>query len=153
MRTDEDNIFMLEALQEAKLAFSEGEVPVGAIIVKEGKIIGRGHNEKEEKHDVTSHAEIEAIRQAEQALGSWSLSGATLYVTLEPCIMCAGAIVQSRISRLVYGAEDPDRGAIVHALQSFEIFKKDNDPLVTRGVLQQECEDLLNRFFAEQRKR
>ena len=151
MNTDEK--FMSMALHEAQLAYDQGEIPVGCVIVADNQIIGRGHNKKEAKHDVTSHAEIEAIRQAEQAAGSWLLSGATLYVTLEPCIMCAGAIIQSRVSRLVYGAEDPDRGAVVHALQSFEIFKKDNDPLVTRGVLQQECEDLLNRFFAEQRKR
>ncbi len=149
---DLDLKFMEEALLEAAEAFREGEVPVGAVIVKGGKIIGRGHNQKEKKHDVSSHAEVEAIRNAEKELGDWDLSGATLYVTLEPCLMCAGAIIQSRISRLVYGAEDAERGAIVHTVQAFELYKKDSDPLVSRGILQKECETLLKRFFAEQRK-
>ena len=148
---EKDVIFMKEALKEAEAAFNDGEVPVGAVVVKDGQIIGRGHNRKEAKNDVSSHAEIEAIRAASSYLGSWSLSGCTLYVTLEPCLMCAGAIVQSRISRLVYGAEDIDRGAIVHTVQSFELYKKDNDPLVSRGVLQDECETLLKKFFALQR--
>ena len=149
---EQDVVFMREALEEAKLAFHSGEVPVGAVIVKDGRIIGRGHNEKEAKHDVSSHAEIEAIRNASAAVGSWSLQGTTLYVTLEPCLMCAGAIIQSRIGRLVYGAEDVERGAIAHTVQSFELYKKDNDPLISRGILREECENLLKEFFALQRK-
>jgi tRNA(adenine34) deaminase len=149
---DLDEKYMALALIEAEAAYQENEVPVGAILVMNNEVVGRGHNHRESKNEIHSHAEIEAIEDAAKKLGRWNLEGATLYVTLEPCLMCAGAIIQSKISRLVYGAEDPDRGAIVHTVQSFELYKKDNDPLVSRGILQQECETLLKEFFALQRK-
>ena len=102
---------MAEALLEARKAYSEGEVPVGAVVVKDGKIIGRGHNHREAKLDISSHAEIEALKQAAAFLGTWRMDGCSLYVTLEPCLMCAGAIKQSRLSSLHIGALDPLYGA------------------------------------------
>ena len=140
------------ALEEAEAAFEENEVPVGAIIVLNGQIIGRGHNHREERHDISSHAEIEALKDAARRLGRWDLSGATLYVTLEPCLMCSGAIIQSRVSRLVFGADDPDRGAVVSRVLAFEHFKGDSDPLISRGILEKESKDLLKRFFSKKRE-
>lgn len=147
MMDQSDEFYMKEALREAELAFEAGEVPVGAVLVYEGEIIARGHNQKEEKKDASSHAEIEAIREGERILNRWDLTGCTLYVTLEPCLMCAGAILQSRLSRLVFGADDPQRGAIVSCFNAFEYFKKDSDPLVSRGVLSSSCQDILLKFF------
>lgn len=140
--------FMDIALEEAKIALEEGEIPVGAVLVKDGAIIGRGHNRRETKKDVSSHAEIEAIKEAEKNFGQWQLDGCTLYVTLEPCLMCAGAVKQARISSLVYGADDPQEGAFSKygLLNGWPL-------LVYRGEEKEKAEDLLKQFFSLQRKR
>lgn len=144
--------FMKLALAEAEIAFSEGEVPVGALIVHESRVIGAAHNGREQLRDPTAHAEMIAITQAAEALGSWRLDGCTLYVTLEPCPMCAGAIVQARIPQVVYGAADPKAGA-VHTL--FELL---SDPRLNHraeivpGVMAEPCGQILTRFFDQQRR-
>ena len=150
---DLDEKYMAFAIEEAEAAYRENEVPVGAVLVMNGEIIGRGHNHREAKLAISSHAEIEAIEDAANKLGRWNLEGATLYVTLEPCLMCAGAIVQSKISRLVYGADDVDRGAVRSKLSAFEYFKNDACPLVSRGVKEEECKALIGDFFKETRLR
>jgi tRNA(adenine34) deaminase len=147
--TDEE--LMGEALKEARIAFDEGEVPVGAVVVLDGRIIGRGHNERERKLDVSSHAEIEAIKDAERNLGRWTLDGAAIYVTLEPCLMCAAAISQARIFRLVYGADDPTMGAVASHHFVYGDPSLQSRPLVTSGVRKEECSALLERFFKERR--
>lgn len=146
-----DEEYMALALKSAQIASELGEVPVGAVVVKDGKIIGEGHNEREKKRDVSSHAEIEAIREAEKALGRWVLEGCTLYVTLEPCLMCSGAIAQARLSRLVYGASDPKEGAVESHFYVFADPTLDHRPLVTGGVMAKECQQLLSDFFAVKR--
>lgn len=151
MKTDLDKSFMIEALKEAKLAFDEGEVPIGCVIVKNGQIIARGHNHRELHHDVSSHAEIEALKAAGEAFGDWRLMGCELFVTLEPCLMCAGAIIQSKVSRIVFGAFDEERGALASKVHALEYFKNDSDPMVTGGVLGKECKDILKTFFNEKR--
>lgn len=144
---------MREAIKEAKLAEENNEVPIGAVIVYEGEIIARGRNVREETEQVLSHAELLAIEQANKHLGSWRLEGCTLYVTLEPCQMCAGTIVQARIDRVVYGASDPKAGCagtLMNLLQD-ERFNHQCD--VTRGVLAEECGSLLSNFFKKIRKK
>ena len=143
--TDEE--FMKEALAEAKLAFSENEVPVGAIIVFNNQIVGRGHNRREAKKDISSHAEIEALKNAAETLGRWDLSGCTLYVTIEPCLMCSGAILQSKIKRVVFGAEDPTMGAVCSHYGVFDEPSTTERPLITNGVLADECQLLMESFF------
>jgi tRNA(adenine34) deaminase len=144
--------YMKLALEEAEAAFGEEEAPVGAVIVHQGRVIGRAHNQREQLHDPTAHAEMIAITQAAEALQSWRLDDCTLYVTLEPCPMCAGAILQARIPVVVYGATDPKAGA-VHTL-----FKLLDDPrlnhrcLTTSGVLMEPCGRILTRFFQQQRQ-
>jgi tRNA(adenine34) deaminase len=147
-----DEIYMNEALKEAEAAFKEGEVPVGAVIVYEDKIIGRGHNRREERKDISSHAEIEAIKMAEKNLGRWVLEGCTMYVTLEPCLMCAGAIAQARISRLEFGALDPSMGAIVSHFFVYDDPILTSRPLVGKGLLKDESSLLLSSFFKKERK-
>lgn len=142
-----DQAFMREALELANLAASEGEVPVGALIVYEGRVIGRGRNRRERDQDPLAHAEIDAIREAVAHLGSWRLVNTTCYVTLEPCPMCAGALVNARVARVVYGAADPKAGA-VHSL--FEIGQDErlNHRFDLRsGVLAEECGNVLTNFF------
>lgn len=148
----EDYRFMEEAIKEAKKAASKKEVPVGAVIVKEGKIIARGHNQRESTNDATSHAEIIAIRKASKKIKNWRLSGCTLYVTVEPCPMCAGAIVQARIDRVVYGAKDPKAGA-VETLYQILSDKRLNHQVkeVISGVKEEECAELLKDFFKKLR--
>lgn len=143
--------YMNAALEEAKIAFEEGEVPVGAIIVKNGEIIGRGHNHRETKNDIASHAEIEAIRDAEQHLGEWSLEGCSLYVTVEPCLMCSGAIKQARITAVYYGADDPSMGAIKSHYHVFDESNVEFDPLVYSGIKEAEASKLMKDFFASRR--
>ena len=148
-----DAAWMAEALREAELAASEGEIPVGCVIVRGGEIIARGHNLREQTGDPTAHAEVVAIRRAAQALGRWKLEGCTLYVTLEPCPMCAGAISQARIARLVYGASDPAYGC------AGSVYRIPEDPAFTHfcpsdgGVLKDECRAELDAFFAQRRTR
>lgn len=138
---------MEAALEEARLAFDEGEVPVGAVVVKNGEIIGRGHNTRETNLDIAGHAEINAMREAAKTLERWSLSGCDIYVTLEPCQMCGAAILQSRVSTIVYGADDPEYGAISKPKGLFDQCK----PLIYRGVMKEECEEMLANFFAAKR--
>ena len=147
-----DIIFMKEALKEAKKAFKKLEVPVGCVIVKDGKIIARAHNLKETKYDTTKHAEILAIQKASKKLESWRLIDCDMYVTLEPCPMCAGAIIQSRIKNLYYGASDEKTGAVGSVLNLMEDFKFNHIVNVEKGILKNDCENLLKDFFRELRK-
>ena len=142
---------MREALDEARAAIEHGDVPIGAVVVRDGSIIGRGRNEREHREDPTAHAEILALREAAAALGSWRVLDATLYVTLEPCAMCAGAIVLSRIPRVVYGCPDPKAGAAGSVLDVLAEPRLNHRPEVHEGVLAQECADLLRSFFRERR--
>jgi tRNA(adenine34) deaminase len=147
-----DETLMAAALTEARLAFSEGELPVGAVVARGGEIVARGRNRRERAGDPTAHAEIEAIRAAAQALGGWRLSGCTLYVTLEPCAMCAGAIVAARLERVVFGAADSTAGCCG------SVYRITEDPAFTHftqadgGVLEKECQALLTEFFTARRK-
>ena len=138
--------FMIKAVENAKKAAAEGEVPVGAVIVKENKIIAEGYNKREAKQNALSHAETEAINAACEALSSWRLDGCTMYVTLEPCPMCAGAIMNSRIDRVVFGAYDEKGGAMggVCDLCDMPFMSK---PQVIGGFMEKECADVLTRFF------
>jgi tRNA(adenine34) deaminase len=144
--------FMRIALEEAEQALREDEVPVGAVIVHEGRLIARAHNQREQLRDPTAHAEMVAITQAAQSRQSWRLDGCTLYVTLEPCPMCAGAVLQARVATLVYGAADPKAGAVD------TLFRLLDDPRVNHrvqsvaGVLAASCGEVLSRFFQRQRR-
>lgn len=140
-------IFMRQALALAREAAAAGEVPVGCVVVREGVVIGRGRNRREETRAAVSHAEMEAIAQANEALGSWRLEDCELYVTLEPCPMCAGAIINARIPRVYYGARDSAMGACGGVLNLFmEDFP--NTPALTGGILEEECRKVLTDFFA-----
>ncbi len=145
--------FMREALAEAKLAYSMGEIPIGAVIVKDGEVVGRGHNCTETVKDPTGHAEIMAIKDACRTLGAWRLTGCEMYVTLEPCSMCAGAIVLARLSGLYIGTPDPKTGACVslNHITTDERLNHRVEPQV--GLLQEECSEMLKSFFRELRKR
>ena len=145
--------YMKEALAEAKKAAAAGEVPVGAVIVKDGEIIGRGHNETETAKDPTAHAEMIAIRQAAKTLGGWRLTGCTMYVTTEPCSMCAGAIVWSRISRLFIGTMDPKSGACGSVFNIPQESRLNHFVEIETGLMQEECSSLMKSFFKELRKR
>lgn len=147
----DDERWMREALLEARAAQTHGDVPIGAVVVHAGRIIGAGHNEREHRADPTAHAELLALREAAAALGSWRVLDSTLYVTLEPCAMCAGAIVLSRIPRVVYGTTDPKAGAAGSVLDVLSEPRLNHRPRVDGGVLGEECADLLRRFFAERR--
>lgn len=142
---------MREALREARRAARLGEVPIGAVIVREGLIIARGSNRRETRQDVTLHAELVAIRQACRRLGSWRLQGCQLYVTLEPCIMCAGAIVQARISDVYYGATDPKAGAAGSIVDIFAI-RQNHQVRVQGGLLADSCKTILQDFFRARRQ-
>ena len=142
---------MEEALVLARLAAASGEVPVGAIVVKDGQIIGRGANRPLESHDPTAHAEIIALREAAAALGNDRLIGCELWVTLEPCAMCAGAIAHARIARLYYGADDPKGGAVTHGPRLFDQPTVHHQPEIYAGIAADEAAALLKAFFAERR--
>ncbi len=144
--------FMLKALRQAELAHAKGEAAVGAVIVKDGKIIARGHNRKEATLDVTSHAEIEAMRKAASKLGTWRLDGCDMYVTLEPCPMCAGAIIQSRIRTLYIGAMDSKAGAAGSVVDLFRFSQFNHRVDVVLGLLHEQCSEALKNFFGELRK-
>ena len=143
---------MRAALHEARRALEEREVPVGCVIVHEGAIVGRGHNQVERLADATAHAEIVAIGAASTALASWRLAECTLYVTLEPCAMCAGAMVNARVGRVVYGALDPKAGALGSVLDVFGAPRLNHRPATTSGVLAEEAGALLSDFFERQRR-
>ncbi|PKO63944.1 MAG: tRNA adenosine(34) deaminase TadA [Betaproteobacteria bacterium HGW-Betaproteobacteria-16] len=144
--------YMQTALELAKEAADMGEVPVGAVVVKDGEIIGRGSNAPISRHDPSAHAEIQAMRDAAARLGNYRLVGCSLYVTLEPCAMCAGAIQHARIANLVYGASDPKTGACGSVIDLMAETKLNHHTEVTGGVLAQECGNLLSAFFASRRK-
>ena len=139
------------ALREAERALDHDDVPVGAVLVSEGEVIGAGHNERELRQDPTAHAEMLAIREGARALGSWRLLGTVLYVTLEPCAMCAGAIVLGRIPRVVYGAVDPKAGAAGSILDILGEPRLNHRPDVAGGLLEPESADLLRTFFRSRR--
>jgi tRNA(adenine34) deaminase len=147
----DDVLAMREALGEAQLAVQHEDVPVGAVIVREGRIIARAHNERELRCDPTAHAEILALRAAAAVLGGWRLAGCTLYVTLEPCVMCAGAIQQSRIDRVVFAAPDPKGGATGTLYNVVADPRLNHEVEVTHGVLAKESSQLLFEFFARHR--
>ena len=144
--------YMKQALKEAEKAYKKLEVPVGAIIVKNGKIIARAHNQKEEKKDTTKHAEILAIQKASKKLQSWRLIDCEMYITLEPCSMCAGAIINSRIKKIYIGANDEKTGAAGSVLNLFNDYKFNHKVEVEKGLLKKECEKILKDFFKELRK-
>lgn len=142
---------MKEALKQAQKAYDKLEVPVGAVIVKDGKIIARAYNQKEEKQDTINHAEILAIKKASKKLGSWRLLDCDMYVTLEPCSMCAGALIQSRIRKVYIGALDEKTGACGSVLNLLNDYKFNHKVEVETGILKDECENMLKKFFKELR--
>jgi len=142
---------MRAAIAEAGLALDEGEVPIGAVVVHDGRIIGRGHNQRETLNDPTAHAEMIAITAAASHLQSWRLEGCSLYVTLEPCAMCAGAIVLARLERLVFGAADPKAGACMSLYQITADERLNHRVALEYGILREECAEVLQQFFAKQR--
>ncbi len=144
--------YMKEALKEAKKAYNKLEVPVGAIIVKDGKIIARAHNLKETKNDTTYHAEIIAIKKASKKLESWRLNGCDMYVTLEPCPMCAGALIASRINKVYIGTMDEKTGACGSVLNLLKDYKFNHCVESETGILKSECEEILKSFFKDLRK-
>jgi len=146
-----DHYFMGEALREAVRAYAREEVPIGAVVVRAGRIIARGCNQVELLKDATAHAEMLALTAAEEAVGDWRLTGCTLYVTKEPCPMCAGAIVHTRVARVVFGAGDPKGGAAGGALNLLQFPTLNHQCDITSGVREPECRQLLQTFFAEQR--
>jgi tRNA(adenine34) deaminase len=148
-----DEQFMLIALQEAKKALKTKDVPVGAVIVKDGKIISKGHNEREKHNDATAHAEIVAIRRANKKLKSWYLDGCVLYVTMEPCVMCAGAIINSRIDKIVFGASDFRFGCCGTLYNLPEDERFNHRARVVSGVLHEQCAKLLTDFFKDLREK
>lgn len=145
--------YMKEALKQAKKAYALGEVPIGCVIVREGKIIGRGYNRRNTDKNTLSHAEITAINKASKKVGDWRLEDCTLYVTLEPCQMCAGAIVQARIPEVVMGCMNPKAGCGGSILNILEMPQFNHQVNVTRGVLEEECSLMLKTFFTELRER
>ena len=149
----EHEAFMREALQEAELALAEGEVPVGAVVVRDGQILARAHNCRERLADPTAHAEILALREAGRRLGGWRLLGTTVYVTIEPCAMCAGALVQARVGLLVFGVRDPKGGAAGSLINLVQFPGLNHRVAVVEGVLAEECRRLISSFFAGKRQR
>ena len=146
-----DEYYMRLALREAEHALDHDDVPVGAVIVKDGEVIGASHNERELRNDPTAHAEMLALREASQAVGSWRVLDAVMYVTLEPCTMCAGAIVLARIPRVVYAAADPKAGAAGSVLNLLDVPQLNHRPQVAAGLLAHEAGELLRAFFASRR--
>ena len=143
---------MKEALKEAKKAELIDEVPIGCVIVKDDKIIARGHNQRETKQSPIGHAEIIAINKASKKLNSWRLEGCDIYVTLEPCIMCSGAIIQSRINKVYYGASDPKGGALGSSINVLEANNINHHPEVISGVLKEECSSIITNYFKAKRQ-
>ena len=145
--------FLEEAIKEAKKAYKKAEIPVGCVIVKDGVIISKGHNLRETKNNSLAHAEIIAIQKASKKLQSWRLIACEMYVTLEPCAMCAGAMIQSRISKLYFGASDLKTGAVGSVLNLLEDYKFNHQVEFQGGILKNECENILKQFFKELRNR
>jgi tRNA(adenine34) deaminase len=145
--------WMWSALEQARRAFAMDEVPIGAVVVHQDEVIGEGYNQRETLSDPTAHAEMIAITQAAQALGDWRLAGCTIYVTLEPCPMCAGAIVQARMPRVIFGTTDPKAGACATLYRITDDPRLNHRCAVLGGVLQEECKAILQEFFSQQRAR
>ena len=149
---DDDDVYMRQALRLAEEAAREGEVPVGCVVVHEGVVVGVGRNRREQDHDPLAHAELLAIATASSSLSRWRLSGCTLYVTLEPCFMCAGALVNARVDRLVFGALDPKAGAVGSLADVCRDPRLNHRLVVDSGLLQDDCGAVLKRFFQARRK-
>ena len=143
--------FMTIALEEAKKAAKKNEIPVGAVIVLNGKILSKAHNNKEKTHDITGHAEILALKKASKILNSWNLSGATIYVTMEPCLMCSGAIINSRIKRVVFGANESRWLALTSIYQSEK--PVNHCPEITAGIMEEQCSKIIKDYFKNKRKK
>lgn len=150
--SNEDQQFMKLAIEQAKVAEENGDVPIGAVIVYKDQVIGRAYNQREQLNDPTAHAEIIALTQAAAYLSSWRLNGCTIYVTLEPCPMCAGALVLARIDRLVYGCDDPKAGACKSLYNIVQDERLNHRLEVASGVLEEDCSELLQGFFARRRR-
>jgi tRNA(adenine34) deaminase len=148
-----DYNFMTMALEEASLAYRKEEVPVGAVLVCAGRVVARAHNVPITGNDPSAHAEMLVLRQAAGMMGNYRLSGAELYVTLEPCIMCAGAIIQARLARVIFGARDPKSGAVASLYEILNDARLNHQVAVTEGILKEECGEILSRFFKEKRIR
>ncbi len=153
MRLTEDEKYMRQALAQAKRAYRLGEVPIGCVIVYEGRIIGRGYNRRNTDKNTLCHAEITAIKRASRAIGDWRLEGCTMYVTLEPCQMCAGACVQARIDRVVIGCMSPKSGCAGSVINLLQMDEFNHKVMITKDVLKNECSELLTKFFEELRIR
>ncbi len=151
MNKNDDTYFMRLALEEAKCAFLEEEVPVGAILVRDGEIVAKAHNQRETSQDPTGHAEILALRIGADKSKNWRLTNATLYVTKEPCIMCAGAMLNTRLGRLVYGCKDGKAGAVDSLYKLLSDGRLNHQIEVVSGILEEECSDILQRFFKARR--
>jgi len=149
--TKNDEQYMKVAIDQAEIARENGDVPVGAVIVHQGRLIAKAYNQRQQLNDPTAHAEIIALTQAAEALGSWRLEGCTIYVTLEPCAMCAGALVLARIDRLVYGCNDPKTGACGSLYNIVQDERLNHRLEVTSGVLEEQCREQLQGFFAGRR--
>ena len=149
---DRDRAYMQLALDVAKEAYREGEVPVGAVLVKEGEVIATGYNQRERLQDPTAHAELMAIRAAAELMGAWRLTNTTLYVTLEPCAMCAGAMIQARVARLVFGTHDPKAGACGSICNLPAETRFNHRVIVQSGILAEDCSHLLKQFFQQLRE-
>jgi tRNA(adenine34) deaminase len=150
---DKDIMHMKEALKEAQLAELEDEVPIGCVIVKDDKIVARGHNQRDKSHDPLGHAEIVAIKKASEVVNDWQLVDCELYVTIEPCIMCSGAIIQSRIKRVVYGAPDIKGGAFGSSINVLDADNINHRPEVIKGVLEEECTAIIKNYFKKKRNK
>jgi len=144
-------IFMRLALEQARLAADAGEVPIGAVVVAAGEVVGRGFNRPIGAVDPTAHAEVIALREAARALGNYRLTGVDLYVTLEPCLMCVGALVHARVAKVIFGAREPKTGALVSTLQALDISALNHRFEIVEGVLEAECRDIVQAFFRDRR--
>lgn len=151
MANELDHQFMMQALEQAKLAAQEGEVPVGAVLVQDGKVISKAFNRPIGNHDPSAHAEMLALRSAAGEIENYRLPGSTLYVTLEPCVMCAGAMLHARVDRVVFGARDPKTGAAGSVVDIFSIYQLNHQTTVDGGILESECGQVLRDFFKERR--
>ena len=152
-RVTDDDGFMAAALDEARTAGEHGDVPIGAVVVRDGVVLGTGHNARERDQDPTAHAELIALRAAAKALGQWRLNGCSLYVTLEPCAMCAGAAVLARVDLVVFAAPDPKAGAVLSVAEILDLSALNHHPKWRLGARRQEAEALLSGFFAARRDR
>lgn len=148
-----DNKYMKEAIRQAEKAYALGEVPIGCVIARDGKIVGRGYNRRNTDKNTLSHAELTAIRRASKKLGDWRLEGCTMYVTLEPCQMCSGALVQSRIDKVVIGCMNPKAGCAGSILNLLNMPEFNHQVEIETGVMEEECREVLRRFFKELRER